>query len=43
MVKVAPSVLSANFAELNPSKIIVALSYSHPPLLQRIEAIEKEL
>lgn len=33
----------ANFAELNPSKIIVALSYSHPPLLQRIEAIEKEL
>lgn len=33
----------ANFAELNPSKVIVALSYSHPPLLQRIEAIEKEL
>lgn len=32
-----------NFAELNPSKVIVALSYSHPPLLQRIEAIEKEL
>lgn len=33
----------ANFAQLNPSKVIIALSYSHPPLLQRIEAIEKNL
>ena len=29
-----------NFAHLSPSKVLVVLGYSHPPLSQRIEAIE---
>lgn len=33
----------ANYAELNPSKVIVALSYSHPTILQRINNIEKQM
>ena len=32
-----------NFAHLAPSKILVALEYSHPPLSERISAIEKQL
>lgn len=32
-----------NFAELAPTRASVVLEYSHPPLAQRIEAIEKEL
>ena len=32
-----------NFAHLAPSKILVVLEYSHPPLAERIAAIEKEL
>ena len=32
-----------NFAHLAPSPVLVALEYSHPPLSQRIEAIEKAL
>ncbi len=32
-----------NFAHLAPSRINVVLEYSHPPLSQRIEAVEKEL
>ena len=32
-----------NFAHLAPSKVNVVLEYSHPPLSERIEAIEKEL
>ena len=32
-----------NFSHLAPSKINVVLEYSHPPLHQRIEAVEKEL
>jgi STE24 endopeptidase len=32
-----------NFADLAPNKALVVLEYSHPPLSQRIEAIEKEL
>ena len=32
-----------NFSHLAPSKINVVLEYSHPPLHQRIEALEKEL
>ncbi len=30
-----------NFAHLAPSKLLVVLEYSHPPLSQRIDAIEK--
>ena len=32
-----------NFAHLAPAKLLVVLEYSHPPLSQRIAAIEKEL
>ena len=32
-----------NFAHLAPSKVQVLLEYSHPPLSQRIAAIEKEM
>ena len=32
-----------NFAHLAPSKLNVVLEYSHPPMSQRIEAIEKEI
>ena len=32
-----------NFAHLSPSKINVVLEYSHPPLSDRIDAIEKQL
>lgn len=32
-----------NFAHLSPSKIAVALEYSHPPLSRRIEEIEKAM
>lgn len=32
-----------NFAHLSPSPLLVVLEYSHPPLSQRIAAIEKEL
>jgi STE24 endopeptidase len=30
-----------NFTHLAPAKLLVVLNYSHPPLSQRIEAIEK--
>lgn len=33
----------SNFADLNPSKITILLSYSHPTLNDRITHIEKEL
>ena len=32
-----------NYAELAPSPLLVKLEYSHPPLSQRIEAIEKAI
>ena len=32
-----------NYAELAPSPLLVKLEYSHPPLSQRIEAIEKAM
>ena len=32
-----------NFAHLAPSKINVVLEYSHPPLSERIAAVEKNL
>lgn len=32
-----------NFAHLAPSKLLVMLEYSHPPLSQRIEAVEKTI
>lgn len=32
-----------NFAHLAPSAVLVALEYSHPPLSQRIDAVEKAM
>ena len=32
-----------NFAHLAPARLLVVLEYSHPPLSQRIEAVEKAL
>ena len=32
-----------NFAHLAPAKLLVVLEYSHPPLSQRIDAVEKAL
>ena len=32
-----------NFSHLSPSKLLVVLEYSHPPLAERIAAIEKQL
>ena len=32
-----------NFAHLAPSPVLVVLEYSHPPLSQRIDAVEKAL
>ena len=32
-----------NFAELAPSPLLVKLEHSHPPLSQRIEAVEREM
>ncbi|MGM9599956.1 MAG: M48 family metallopeptidase [Faecousia sp.] len=32
-----------NFAHLAPSRVLVALEYSHPPLSQRIDAVEKAM
>lgn len=32
-----------NFANLSPNKIVVALTYTHPTLAQRIERINKEM
>ncbi len=32
-----------NFSHLSPSRLIVALEYSHPPISQRVAAIEKKV
>ena len=32
-----------NFAELAPTRVSVLLEYSHPPLADRISAIEKQI
>ena len=32
-----------NFAHLAPARLLVVLEYSHPPLSQRIDAVEKAL
>jgi len=32
-----------NFSHLAPSKLLVVLEYSHPPLSQRVEALEKAI
>ena len=41
MIEGLKKLAKENFAHLAPSKIQVVLEYSHPPLSQRIEAVEK--
>ena len=43
LVNALKKLAKENFAHLAPSPILVALEYSHPPLSQRIAAIEKAL
>ena len=40
MITALKKLARENFAHLSPSKINVALEYSHPPLGARIEAVE---
>ncbi len=43
MITALKKLARENFAHLAPSKINVVLEYSHPPLADRIAAIEKEI
>ena len=43
MITALKKLYRENFAHLAPSKLNVVLGYSHPPLAQRIEAVEKAL
>ena len=43
MISALKKLARENFAHLAPSKINVVLEYSHPPLGERIAAVEKEL
>lgn len=43
MVSALKKLAKENFAELAPTKVSVLLKYSHPPLSERISAIEKKL
>ena len=43
MITALKKLARENFAHLAPSRINVVLEYSHPPLAERIAAVEKEL
>lgn len=43
MISALKKLARENFAHLAPSKINVVLEYSHPPLADRIAAVEKEI
>ena len=43
MIEGLKKLAKENFAHLAPSKLQVVLEYSHPPLSQRIEAVEKAI
>ena len=43
MITALKKLARENFAHLSPSKLNVVMDYSHPPLAQRIEAVEKEI
>lgn len=43
MITALKKLAKDNFAHLAPSKVNVVLEYSHPPLAERIAAIEREL
>ena len=43
MITALKKLARENFAHLAPAKLNVVLEYSHPPLAERIEAVEKEM
>jgi STE24 endopeptidase len=43
MISALKKLARENFSHLSPSKINVVLEYSHPPLAERIAAVEKQL
>ena len=43
MISGLKTLAQENFSHLAPSKLNVVLEYSHPPMSQRIDAIEKEM
>lgn len=43
MITALKKLARGNFAHLSPSRVNVILEYSHPPLSERIAAVEKEL
>ena len=43
MITALKKLARENFAHLAPAKLNVVLEYSHPPLAERIEAVEKEI
>ena len=43
MINALKVLAKENFADLSPSRITVLLEYSHPPLSERIAAVEKQL
>ena len=43
MISALKTLAKENFAHLAPSPVNVVLEYSHPPLSQRIEAVERQL
>jgi STE24 endopeptidase len=43
MITALKKLARENFTHLAPSKINVVLEYSHPPLSERIAAVEKEM
>jgi STE24 endopeptidase len=43
MITALKKLARENFAHLAPSRVNVVLEYSHPPLSERIAAVEKEM
>ena len=43
LVSALKKLAKENFSDLSPSPVLVKLEYSHPPLSQRIAAIEKQM
>ena len=43
MITALKTLAKENFAHLAPSRLTVLLDYSHPPLSERIAAVEKQL
>ena len=43
MITALKKLAKENFAHLAPSRLNVVLEYSHPPLSERIAAVEKEM